>query len=36
LADGSWGARFGHLLALEALDIGYRLVIAQLPARRVA
>jgi SAM-dependent methyltransferase len=36
LADGSWGARFGHLLALEALDIGYRLVIAQLPARRAA
>lgn len=26
LADGSWHARYGSLMALEALDLGYRLV----------
>lgn len=34
LADGTWNARFGHLLASDALDIGYRLVIARLPVCR--
>jgi SAM-dependent methyltransferase len=28
LADGTWMARNGHLLELEELDLGYRLVIA--------
>jgi hypothetical protein len=32
LADGTWNVRFGHLLDLDALDIGYRLVIAKLYA----
>jgi len=36
LSDGSWSARYGHLLALNALDIGYRIVIAQLSSRRAA
>lgn len=26
LASGAWRARYGHLLGLEALDVGYRLV----------
>jgi SAM-dependent methyltransferase len=34
LADGTWHARYGHLLELDALDIGYRIVIAELSARR--
>jgi SAM-dependent methyltransferase len=33
LATGAWNARHGHLLAAEALDVGYRLVVAQLPDR---
>jgi SAM-dependent methyltransferase len=28
LADGAWNARYGHLLALDELDIGYRLIVA--------
>jgi SAM-dependent methyltransferase len=31
LASGAWHARHGHLLAEDALDIGYRLVVAHLP-----
>jgi len=30
LTDGTWSARYGHLLGLDALDIGYRLVSAHL------
>jgi SAM-dependent methyltransferase len=30
LASGAWHARHGHLLAHDALDVGYRLVVAQL------
>lgn len=29
LADGTWNARNGHLLALESLEIGYRIVVGQ-------
>lgn len=28
LASGAWHARYGHLLASESLDLGYRLVVA--------
>jgi SAM-dependent methyltransferase len=31
LADGTWLRRHGHLLERDALDLGYRLVIAQHP-----
>jgi len=31
LADGSWAARHAHLLDLDELDLGYRLVIAHTP-----
>ena len=31
LASGAWHARHGHLLAKDAFDIGYRLVVAHLP-----
>jgi SAM-dependent methyltransferase len=30
LATGAWHARYGHLLATDALDLGYRLVVAHL------
>jgi SAM-dependent methyltransferase len=30
LASGAWQARHGHLLAADALDLGYRLVVAHL------
>ena len=33
LATGAWHARHGHLLATDALDLGYRLVVAHLPDR---
>lgn len=33
LASGAWHARHGRLLAAEALDLGYRLVVAHLPDR---
>lgn len=33
LASGAWQARHAHLLAKDALDIGYRLVVAELPER---
>jgi hypothetical protein len=33
LADGTWARRYGHLLHQPALDLGYRLVIAQLSSR---
>lgn len=32
LADGTWMRRHGELLALEELDVGYRLVVAGNPA----
>jgi hypothetical protein len=31
IATGAWHARHGHLLMTDALDIGYRLVVAHLP-----
>lgn len=31
LASGAWRARYGHLLDADALDLGYRLVVAHLP-----
>jgi SAM-dependent methyltransferase len=33
LASGAWHARHGHLLAGDALDLGYRLVVAEFPDR---
>ena len=30
LASGEWRRRNGHLLELEELDLGYRLVVAEL------
>jgi len=33
LASGVWHARNGHLLEDDALDLGYRLVVAHFPAR---
>jgi SAM-dependent methyltransferase len=33
LESGAWHARHGHLLAADALDIGYRLVVAHLTDR---
>ena len=33
LETGAWDARHGHLLAADALDLGYRLVVAHLPER---
>lgn len=33
LASGAWHARHGHLLRKNALDLGYRLVVAGLPQR---
>jgi hypothetical protein len=33
LESGAWQARHGHLLAADALDLGYRLVVARLPGR---
>jgi SAM-dependent methyltransferase len=33
LASGAWHARHGHLLATDALDLGYRQVVAHLPDR---
>lgn len=32
LADGTWTDRYGHLLALDSLDIGYRLLVAHRPS----
>jgi hypothetical protein len=29
LADGTWERRYGHLLGMSELDLGYRLVIAR-------
>lgn len=34
LASGAWHARHGELLQVDALDLGYRLVVAHLPGRR--
>lgn len=31
LASGVWHERYGHLLAAESLEMGYRLVVAHLP-----
>lgn len=33
LASGVWAARHGHLLAADELDVGYRLVVADLAGR---
>lgn len=33
LASGAWHARHGHLLGADALDLGYRLVVAELSGR---
>lgn len=33
LATGAWHARHGHLLTADALDLGYRLIVAHLPDR---
>jgi SAM-dependent methyltransferase len=33
LESGAWYARHGHLLDADAIDIGYRLVVAHLPNR---
>ena len=33
LASGAWHARHGHLLAADALDLGYRLVVADFSDR---
>ena len=33
LATGAWHARHGHLLAEDAMDLGYRLVVAHLSER---
>jgi SAM-dependent methyltransferase len=33
LRDGAWQARNGHLLALDALDVGYRLLTWELDGR---
>ena len=30
VASGAWRARYGHLLDAEALDLGYRIVVAHL------
>jgi hypothetical protein len=30
LASGEWQRRYGYLLRLRELDIGYRLIIAEL------
>ena len=35
LASGDWQRRNGDLLALPSLDLGYRLVVASLPAARL-
>jgi len=34
LASGAWHARYGHLLEADALDLGYRLVVAELTGAR--
>jgi hypothetical protein len=34
LGNGAWARRHGHLLRRTELDLGYRLVIAELGARR--
>jgi SAM-dependent methyltransferase len=33
LETGEWDRRFGHLRSLPELDLGYRLVVAEIPAR---
>jgi SAM-dependent methyltransferase len=30
LADGTWERRYGHLLRLDEIDLGYRLIVADL------
>ncbi len=34
LQSGAWATRNADLLSLEALDLGYRLLIAEIGARR--
>jgi SAM-dependent methyltransferase len=36
LADDSWHRRYGALLSLPRLDVGYRLVVAEIEPRRAA
>jgi hypothetical protein len=36
LSSGAWHARYGHLLAADTLDLGYRVVVARLDKGRVA
>ncbi|HUQ45940.1 MAG TPA: methyltransferase domain-containing protein [Gemmatimonadaceae bacterium] len=36
LDSGAWRARYGHLLTRPALDIGYRIIVAQLAGARAA
>ena len=35
LASGAWERRYGHLLENDALDLGYRIIIAHLTSHRV-
>ena len=30
LESGAWSSLFGHLLSLDELDLGYRLIVAEL------
>ena len=32
----AWQARYGHFVNVDALDLGWRIVIAQAPSRRAA
>ena len=36
LASGAWHERHGRLLAADALDVGYRIIVAHLPSARAA
>lgn len=36
LASGAWAARHGALRAADALDVGYRVVVAHVPGARAA
>jgi hypothetical protein len=32
LRNGDWDRRYGHLLGLSQLDLGYRVIVARRPA----
>ena len=34
LNDGRWTAKYGHLRDLDSVDLGYRLVVAEIAARQ--